>query len=51
MAVEPKLCFLGFFLSHSMYSGRVFTPMVGETTNTVETVPAMVIGARSLSRS
>ena len=32
MAVEPKLCFFGFFLSHSMYSGRVLAPMVGETT-------------------
>ncbi len=51
MAVVPKLWRVGFFFSQSMYSGSVFTPMVGDTQNAVCTVPASVIGWMSTSGS
>ena len=44
----PKLWRVGFFFSHSMYSGSVLTPMVGDTQKAVCTVPASVIGAMSV---
>ena len=50
-AVVPKLWRSLFFFSHSMYSGSVLTPIVGETQNAVYTVPASVIGWMSVSGS
>jgi hypothetical protein len=51
IAVVPKLARVGFFFSHSMYSGSVLTPIVGETQNAVCTVPARVTGIRSVCGS
>jgi hypothetical protein len=46
-AVVPKEARVGFFFSHSTYSLRSFTPMVGDTQKAVCTVPASVMGAMS----